>query len=130
MRTIVFENTIMIPRDRSEVYAYCVGPKYHYELPGQKRLAPEFVECVPNRSWTEKLETRRESIRYSYTVYPVADSTRLTVRAEFTPKGIGRLLPSTRASGYRKRETSRLDAIKKSLASRAERGPAERTQRK
>jgi hypothetical protein len=122
MGTIVIENTILIPYGRSEVYAFCVDAQARSEVSGQENLVPEFLDLVPDRSWTEKLEGRSETITWSYVVSPVADHTRMTVRAEYTPKGLARMLSGARQGGYRKQEEARLAALKKAVERRARQG--------
>lgn len=112
---IVLENTVLVPCAPSDFYEFCVEGREHYNLPGYESLAPEFAECVPGRSWVEIVETGTESIRYSYTLYPIADSTRVTIGVEIEPKGLGGLMAGLKAAGYRKRESARLVAMKKSL---------------
>jgi hypothetical protein len=112
---IVLENTVLVPCAPSDFYEFCVDGRQHYNLQGYEGLAPEFTECVPDRSWVEKVETGAESIRYSYTLYPIADSTRVTIGVEIEPKGVGGLMAGFKAAGYRKRESARLVALKKSL---------------
>jgi hypothetical protein len=112
---IVLENTVMVPCAPSDFYTFCVESRQHYNIPGYEDLAPEFAECVPGKSWAEKVETGNESIRYSYTLYPIADSTRVTIGVEIEPKGVSGLMAGFKAAGYRKRETARLTAMKKSL---------------
>jgi hypothetical protein len=112
---IVLENTVLVPCAPSDFYTFCVEGRHHYNIPGYESLAPDFLDCVPGKSWVEKVETGSESIRYSYTLYPIADSTRVTIGMDIDPKGIGGLMAGLKAAGYRKRETARLAAIKKSL---------------
>ena len=122
MGTIVLENTIMVPCVPSVFYAFCVEDRQHYNVPGVEDLTPEFLDCVTNRSWVEKVETPGESIRYSYSVYPIADSTRVTIGVEIKPKGASGFLPGLKAGGYRKREAARLTGIKKSVERTVARG--------
>jgi hypothetical protein len=122
MGTIVIENTILIPCGRSEVYAFCVDAQARSEVSGQENLVPEFLDLVPDRSWTEKLEGRSESITWSYVVSPVADRTRMTVSAEYTPKGLARMLSGAKEGRYRKQEEARLAALKKAVERRARQG--------
>ena len=115
MGTIAIESTVLIPCGRSDVYAFCVDAKARSAVPGQEEPVPEFLEQVLDRSWTEKLEGRSETITCSYVLYPVADSTRMTVRAEYAPKGLSRMLSGAREGTYRKQEAARLAALKKAV---------------
>jgi hypothetical protein len=118
MGSIAIENTLLIPCSRAAVYAFCVDAAARSEVPGQEHLLPEFLELDPERSWTEKLDGRNETITCSYVVYPVADSTRMTVSADYTPKGLARLLPGAKEGSYRKQEEARLAALKKAIERR------------
>jgi hypothetical protein len=119
MGPIAIENTLLIPCSRAAVYAFCVDAEARSEVPGQEHLLPEFLELDPERSWTEKLDGRNETVTCSYVVYPVADSTRMTVSAEYTPKGLARLLPGAKEGSYRKQEEARLAALKRAIERRA-----------
>ncbi|WP_247046688.1 hypothetical protein [Arthrobacter rhizosphaerae] len=112
---IVLENTVLVPCAPSDFYTFCVEGRHHYNIPGYRSLAPDFVDCVQGKSWAETVETDTESIRYSYTLYPIADSTRVTIGVEIEPKGVSSFMARLKAAGYRKRETARLAAIKKNL---------------
>ncbi len=115
MGTIAIESTVLISCGRSAVYAFCVDAAARSGVPGQEDLVPEFLEQVLDRSWTEKLEGRSESISCSCVLYPVADSTRMTVSAEYAPKGLSRMLSGAREGTYRKQEAARLAALKRAL---------------
>lgn len=115
MGTITIDSTVLIPCGRTEVYAFCVDAQARAAVPGQEGVAPRFQDHVPDRSWTETFETRTETITCSCVVYPVADSTRLTVTAQYVPKGIGRMFSGAKESTYRKQEAARLAALKKAV---------------
>ena len=87
MGNIEIHSTVLIPCRRPEVYAFCVDPLARAAVPGQEDQVPRFQDLVPDRSWTETLESRTETITCSYVVYPVADSTRMTVTAQYDPEG-------------------------------------------
>lgn len=93
---------------RQEVYAFCVDAQARSAVPGQEGVALHFQDQVSDRSWTETHETRTETITCSCVLYPVADSTRLTVTAQYVPKGIGRMFSGAKEGAYRKREVARL----------------------
>jgi hypothetical protein len=115
MGTIEINSTVLIPCGRSEVYAFCVDAQARSAVPGQESMVPEFKDLVPDRSWTEVLEGRSETVTCSYVVYPVADSTRVTVSAVYAPKGRGGLFFGAKEGAYRKQEAARLAALKKAL---------------
>ena len=115
MGTIEIHNTVLIPCSRPEVYAFCVDPQARAAVPGQEGQVPRFEDLVTDRSWTETLESRTETITCSYVVYPVADSTRMTVTAHYDPKGLGRVFSGAKEAAYRKQEAARLAALKKAL---------------
>lgn len=115
MGTIEIQSTVLIPCGRPEVYAFCVDAQARAAVPGQEDMVPQFQDLVPDRSWTEILESRTETITCSYVVYPVADSTRLTVSATYAPKGRGRMFPGAKEGACRKQEAARLAALKKAL---------------
>ncbi|WP_255768712.1 hypothetical protein [Pseudarthrobacter sulfonivorans] len=118
MGSITIESTVLVPYGRQDVYAFCVDEDARAAVPGQEAVSLHFRDQVQDRSWTETHESRTEIITRSCVVYPVADSTRLTVTAEISPKGLGRLLAATKEGAYRKQEAARLAALKKA----AERG--------
>ena len=122
MGTIEIHSTVLIPCGRPEVYAFCVDAQARSAVPGQEDLVPQFRDLVPDRSWTEYLESRTETITCSYVVYPVADSTRMTVTAHYAPKGLGRMFSGAKEGAYRKREAARLAALKKALERQVRRG--------
>jgi hypothetical protein len=75
----------------------------------------QFQDQVPDRSWTEIHEGRAEMITCTCVVYPVADCTRLTVTAQYVPKGLGRMFSAAKQGAYRKQEAARLAALKKAV---------------
>ncbi|MCO4256196.1 hypothetical protein [Pseudarthrobacter cellobiosi] len=115
MGTITIESTILIPCGRPEVYAFCVDAQARSAVPGQEGVALHFEDLVAERSWTETHETRTETITCSCVVYPVADSTRLTVTAQYAPRGMGRMFSGAKEGAYRKQEAARLAALKKAV---------------
>ncbi|TAP42024.1 hypothetical protein [Arthrobacter sp. S39] len=115
MGTIEIHSTVLIPCGRPEVYAFCVDTQARSAVPGQEDQVPRFNDLVPDRSWTEYLESRTETLTCSYVVYPVADSTRMTVTAQYAPKGLGGMFCRAREGAYRKQEAARLAALKKAL---------------
>ena len=115
MGTIEIHSTVLIPCGRPQVYAFCVDAQARAAVPGQEGQVPRFEDLVPDRSWTESLESRTETITCSYVVYPLADSTRMTVTAQYTPKGLGRMFSGAKEGAYRKQEAARLAALKKAL---------------
>ncbi len=115
MGSITIDSTILIPCGRADVYAFCVDPEARAAVPGQEGVALHVQDRVQDRSWTEVLEARTETITCTCVVYPVADSTRLTVSAQYLPKGLGRMFPAARESAYRKQEAARLAALKKAV---------------
>ena len=122
MGTIEIQSTILIPCGRPEVYAFCVDAQARAAVPGQEDQAPRFQDLVPDRSWTESLESGSETITCSYVVYPVADSTRMTVTALYAPKGLGRMFSGAKESAYRKQEAARLAALKKAVERQVRQG--------
>ena len=122
MGTIEIQSTILIPCGRPEVYAFCVDAQARAAVPGQEDQAPRFQDLVPDRSWTESLESVSETITCSYVVYPVADSTRMTVTALYAPKGLGRMFSGAKESAYRKQEAARLAALKKAVERQVRQG--------
>jgi hypothetical protein len=115
MGTIDIDSTVLIPCGRSEVYSFCTDAQARSAVPGQEDMTPKFQDLVPDRSWTEILEGRTETIMCSYVVYPVADSTRLTVTAQYAPKGRGGMFWGSKRGACRKQEAARLAALKKAL---------------
>jgi hypothetical protein len=115
MGSITIESTVLIPCARPEAYAFCVDGAARAAVPGQDGVTVHFQDLVPDRSWTETHETRTETITCRCVVYPVADSTRLTVTAQYVPKGMGRLFSAAREGAYRKQEEARLAALKKAV---------------
>ena len=115
MGTITIESTVLIPCGRPEVYAFCVDVQARSAVPGPEGAAFHVADHVADRSWTETHETRTETITCSCVVYPVADSTRLTVTAQYVPKGIGRMFAGAKEAAYRKLEAARLAALKKAV---------------
>jgi hypothetical protein len=122
MGIIQIDSTVLFPCGRSEVYEFCVDARSRSTVPGQADMVPQFRDLVPDRSWTEILETPAETVTCSCVVYPVADSTRLTVTAQYAPKGRGRMFRGPREGAYRKQEAARLAALKKALERRARLG--------
>lgn len=114
MGSITIESTVLIPCGRPEVYAFCVDAQARSAVPGQG-VELHVEDQVADRSWTETHHTRTETITCSCVVYPVADSTRLTVTAQYVPKGIGRMFSGAREGTYRKQEAARLAALKKAV---------------
>ncbi len=115
MGSITIESTVLIPCGRQEVYAFCVDGEARAAVPGQDGVQVLFTDHVPDRSWTETHETRSETITVTCVLYPVADSTRLTVGAHYVPKGLGRLFSAAKEGSYRKQEAARLAALKKAV---------------
>ena len=115
MGTITIESTVLVPCGRPEVYAFCVDVQARSAVPGQEGVVLHIDHQVADRSWAETHETRTETITCSCVVYPVADSTRLTVTAQYVPKGIGRMLSRAKEGTYRKQEEARLAALKKAV---------------
>ncbi|QHK20803.1 hypothetical protein GU243_14955 [Pseudarthrobacter psychrotolerans] len=115
MGTITIESTVLIPCGRPEVYAFCVDTHARSAVFGQEGVELQVGDQVTDRSWTETHQTRTETVICSCVVYPVADSTRLTVTAQYVPKGIGRMLSGAREGTYRKQEAARLAALKKAV---------------
>lgn len=111
----MIESTVLIPCARAEVYAFCVDGEARAAVPGQDGVTVHFRDQVLDRSWTEAHETRTETITCSCVVYPVADSTRLTVTAQYAPKGLGRMFSAAKEGVYRKQEAVRLAALKKAV---------------
>jgi hypothetical protein len=115
MGSTTIESTVLIPCARAEVYAFCVDGEARAAVPGQDGVTVHFHDQVQDRSWTEIRETRTETITCTCVVYPVADSTRLTVTAQYVPKGLGRLFSAAKEGAYRKQEEARLAALKKAV---------------
>ena len=115
MGSIAIESTVLIPCGRPEVYAFCVDAQARSAVPGQEGVELHVGDQVPDRSWTETHHTRTATITCSCVVYPVADSTRLTVTAQYVPKGLGRMFFGARDGAYRKQEAARLAALKKAV---------------
>ncbi|MCU1436156.1 MAG: hypothetical protein JWR71_2881 [Pseudarthrobacter sp.] len=111
----MIESTVLIPCGRQEVYAFCVDGEARAAVPGQEGVPVHFQDEVQDRSWTETHATRAETITCTCVVYPVADSTRLTVTAQYTPKGLGRMFSAAKEGAYRKQEAARLAALKKAV---------------
>lgn len=115
MGSITIESTVLIPCGRQDVYAFCVDGDARAAVPGQDGIAVRFQDQVQDRSWTETHESRTETITCRCVVYPVADSTRLTVTAEYAPKGLGRMFAAAKDGAFRKQEAARLAALKKAV---------------
>jgi hypothetical protein len=115
MGSITIESTVLIPCGRQEVYAFCVDGEARAAVPGQEGVHVHVQDEVQDRSWTETHETRAETMTCTCVVYPVADSTRLTVTAQYTPKGLGRMFSAAKEGAYRKQEAARLAALKKAV---------------
>ncbi|MDP9999290.1 MULTISPECIES: hypothetical protein [Pseudarthrobacter] len=115
MGSITIESTVLIPCGRQEVYAFCVDGEARAAVPGQEGVSVHVQDEVQDRSWTETHETRAETMTCTCVVYPVADSTRLTVTAQYTPKGLGRMFSAAKEGAYRKQEAARLAALKKAV---------------
>lgn len=115
MGTITIDSTVLIPCGRPEVYAFCVDAQARAAVPGQEGVALRLQDHVPDRSWTETFETGTETVTCSCVVYPVADSTRLTVTARYSPKGLGRMFSGAKEGAYRKQEAARLATLKKAV---------------
>lgn len=115
MGSITIESTILIPCGRQDVYAVCVDAEARAAVPGQDGVQVIFKDHVPDRSWTEIHETRTETITCTCAVYPVADSTRLSVNAQYIPKGLGRMFSAAKEGSFRKQEAARLAALKKAV---------------
>ncbi|MGO4189099.1 hypothetical protein [Pseudarthrobacter sp. TAF60_1] len=115
MGSITIESTVLIPCGRPDVYAFCVDAESRAAVPGQEAVSLQIQDQVQDRSWTETLESRTETVTCSCVVYPVADSTRLTVTAEYAPKGFGRMFAATKEGAFRKQEAARLAALKKAV---------------
>jgi hypothetical protein len=115
MGSITIESTVLIPCARAEAYAFCVDGEARAAVPGQEGVTVHFQDLVLDRSWTEIHEGRAEIITCTCVVYPVADSTRLTVTAQYVPKGLGRMFSVAKEGAYRKQEAARLAALKKAV---------------
>lgn len=115
MGSITIESTGLIPCGRQEVYAFCVDGEARAAVPGQEGVPVHVQDEVQDRSWTETHETRAETMTCTCVVYPIADSTRLTVTAQYTPKGLGRMFSAAKEGAYRKQEAARLAALKKAV---------------
>jgi hypothetical protein len=115
MGTTTIESTVLIPCGRPEVYAFCVDAQARAAVPGQEGQVLEFQDQVSERSWTETSVGSGETMTCSYVLYPVADSTRMTVTAQYEPKGLGRIFPAAKDAAYRKLEAARLAALKKAV---------------
>jgi hypothetical protein len=115
MGTITVESTLLIPCGRPEVFAFCLDPLARAGVPGQEGQVLQFQDQEQGRSWTETSEGSGEAVTRSYILYPVADSTRMTVIAQFEPKGLGRIFSGAREGAYRKQEAARLAALKKAV---------------
>lgn len=115
MGSITIESTVLIPCGRQEVHAFCVDEEARAAVPGQEPVSLRVQDHVQDRSWTEAHEGRTETMTCSCVVYPVADSTRLTVTAQYTAKGLGRMFSAAKESAYRKQEAARLAALKKAV---------------
>jgi hypothetical protein len=115
MGSITVESTILIPCGRQDVYAFCIDKAARAAVPGQEAVSLEFQDQVQDRSWTETHQSRTGTITYSCVVYPVADSTRLTVTAQFVPKGLSGLFAAAKEGTFRKQEAARLAALKKAV---------------
>jgi hypothetical protein len=122
MGVIQIDSTVLFPCGRSEVYEFCVDPQSRSTVPGQADMVPQFRDLVPDRSWTEILEGPAETLTCSYVVFPVADSTRMTVTAQYSLKGRGGMFFGTREGAYRKQEAARLAALRKALERRVRLG--------
>jgi hypothetical protein len=115
MGSITIESTVLIPCGRQDVYAFCVDEEARAGVAGQEAVPVHIRDHVQDRSWTEIHEGRTETITCSCVVYPVADSTRLTVTAQYAPKGLGRMFAAAKDGAYRKQEAARLAALKKAV---------------
>ncbi|MET3205629.1 MULTISPECIES: hypothetical protein [unclassified Arthrobacter] len=115
MGTITIESTVLVACGRPEVYAFCVDVQARSAVTGQEGVVLHVDNLVADRSWTETHQTRTETITCSYVVYPVADSTRLTVTAQYVPKGIGHMFSGVKEGAYRKQEAARLATLKKAV---------------
>ena len=115
MGIITIESTVLIPCGRPEVYAFCLDAQARAAVPGQEGQILEFQDEVSERSWTEMFDGRGETVTCSYVLYPVADSTRMTVTAQYDPKGLGRIFSAAKDGAYRKQEAARLAALKKAV---------------
>lgn len=115
MGTITIESTVLIPCGRPEVYAFCVDAQARAAVPGQEGQVLTFQDQEAGRSWTETFEDLGETVIRSYVLYPVADSTRMTVTAQYQPKGLGRIFSAAKEGAYRKQEAARLAALKKAV---------------
>lgn len=115
MGFITIESTVLIPCGRQEVYAFCVDAQARAAVAGQEGVALRIEDEVAGRSWTETHESGTETMTCSCVVYPVADSTRLTVTSQYTAKGLGRLFSGAKEGAYRKQEAARLAALKKAV---------------
>jgi hypothetical protein len=115
MGTITIESTVLIPCGRPEVYAFCVDAQSRASVPGQEGQVLQFQDQVPERSWTETHEARGETVICSYVLYPVADSTRMTVTSQYVAKGLGRMFSGAKEGSCRKLEAARLAALKKAV---------------
>jgi hypothetical protein len=115
MGSITIESTVLIPCGRQDVYAFCTDQEARAAVPGQEAVSLHLRDLVQDRSWSETLESRTETITCSCVVYPVADSTRLTVTAQYVPKGFGGLFAAAKEGAFRKQEAARLAALKKAV---------------
>lgn len=115
MGTITIESTVLIPCGRPDVYAFCVDPLARAGVPGQEEEVLQFQDHVPERAWTETSDGRSGTVTRSCVLYPVADSTRLTVIAHYEPKGLGRIFSAVKEGTHRKEESARLAALKKAV---------------
>ncbi len=115
MGSITIDSTVLIPCGRQDVYAFCVDEEARAAVPGQETVSLQFQDRVQDRSWIETHESRTETITCSCVVYPVADSTRLTVTAQYVPKGLSRMFAAAKEGAFRKQEAARLAALKKSV---------------
>jgi hypothetical protein len=115
MGSITIESTVLIPCGRQDVYAFCVDEEARAGVAAQETVPVHIRDHVQDRSWTEIHEGRAETITCSCVVYPVADSTRLTVTAQYAPKGFGRMFAAAKDGAYRKQEAARLAALKKAV---------------
>jgi hypothetical protein len=115
MGSITIVSTVLIPCARAEAYAFCVDGEARAAVPGPEGVTLHIQDLLLDRSWTEIHETRYGTITCSCVVYPVADSTRLTVTAQYVPKGLGRMFSVAKEGAYRKQEAARLAALKKAV---------------
>jgi diacylglycerol O-acyltransferase / wax synthase len=138
----VVENTIVIPRDPEEVFAYVADPQH--ELEWNRQLAAvekltdgpigvgtrfrmrfrrgvgdslvEYVRFVPPRYWASRSTSRRLDVRFEGEVIPTESGSRLVVRTLLLPKGMLRPLRPILHSVMRRSWEGHLVAIRGRLA--------------